>query len=140
MTDKTNKLELARQVKIAFTIKLSVNSLVEEVYQGHVGSVQQTKRIVRQTAWINDELNRMKEYFNIYLSQDAQPFIGLAEKSVSKMILDFNKLGVVANQMAIERIRQQDSTAQYRAIRVLINSVLHSSSQLYNQLRSLEMM
>jgi hypothetical protein len=140
MTDKSVRNPmLSRHINSAFTIKLSVDSLSEEIYQGHIGSPNQTKRIVEQTAWISYELNHMKSFLKVISSQDPQDFsIVLLENSVAKMILDFNKLGMIANRMAISRIRQQDSTKEYKQVRMLLNSVMHSSSQLYNQLASLD--
>jgi hypothetical protein len=130
---------ISRHVNSAFTIKLSVHSLFEEIYQGHIGSPNQTKRIVRQTTWINCELNHMKAFLDIASSQNPHDFsIVLLEKSVAKMILDFNKLGMIANRMALSRIRQKDSTKEYNHVRILMNSVVHSSSQLYDELLSLK--
>jgi hypothetical protein len=141
MSEKTlYKYTSARHLTAAFFIRLSISSLFEEVYQGHIGSPHDAKRIIRQTTWINDQLCNLQEYITTLSAQSPNNFcIILLEKSVKSMIVDCKNLGVLANQMALSRIHQRDSTKAYRRIRVLMNSVLQNSSQLYNQLKSLEM-
>ena len=129
----------SKQLSSAFTIKLSLSALLEEVFQGHVGNPNQTKRIVRQAAWINNELHQIKKDLGILSSKPPKNFsIIVLEKSVEKMMLDCKKMGVLANQIALSRIRHRDSIKEYKKIRGLLNGVLHNSSQLCDQLKTLE--
>jgi len=142
MTNKTNhKSMLSIQLSTAFTIKLSLGALLEEVYQGHIGNPTQTKRIVRQTTWINKELQLMRKNLKILSSKPTKNFsVIVLEKSVEKMMLDCRRMGVLANQMALSRIRQRDAIKEYKKIRVILNGVLQNSSQLCDQLKTLEAM
>ena len=140
MTDTAMyKSTFARHLTAAFTMRISLSSLLEEVYQGHIGSPNETKRIIRQTTWINDELHYIQEYLESFSSQNSEIFcVILLEKSVEKMILDCKNLSNLANEMALSRIHQRDSTKTYKRIRLLMDSVLQHSTQVYDQLKLLE--